>query len=267
MLVVKVGGGRGIDYDAVCDDLAALHREKRPFVLVHGGSHETNVLSERLGKPPRFVTSPSGHESRFTDRETLEIFEMVYCGKMNKGIVERLVQRGLPAIGLSGVDGRLLEGVRKESVTVIEEGRKRVLHGDFTGRIDRVNVGLLKLLLEAGYVLALCPPGVSHEGVAINVDGDRAAARVAAALGADDLVILSNVPGLLRDVADDTSLVTTIERDGLDEAMPLAQGRMKKKLLAAREALDGGVKRVVLGDARRDQPITRALQGSGTVIW
>lgn len=266
MLVVKVGGGKGINYDAVCDDLASLHRDRRSFVLVHGGSHETNLLSARLGKPPRFVTSPSGHESRFTDRETLEIFEMVYCGKVNKGIVERLLQRGVPAIGLSGVDGRLLEGVRKESVTIVENGRKKVLHGDFTGRVDRVNTDLVHLLVDAGYVLALCPPGVSHEGIAINVDGDRAAAHVAAALGAEDLVILSNVPGLLRDVTDETSLVPAIEPDALDGAMALAQGRMKKKLLAAREALAGGVQRVILADARRERPVSRALEGHGTVI-
>lgn len=266
MLVIKVGGSRGIAYDAVCADLADLYRRGERFVLVHGGSHETNLVSEKLGKPPRFVTSVSGYESRFTDRETLEIFEMVYCGKVNKAIVETLQAAGVQAIGLSGIDGRLMEGVRKESVTFVEDGKKKVLHGDYTGKVDTVNAGLIRLLLDAGYALAICPPAISRDHIAINVDGDRAAARIAEALGAERLLILSNVPGLLRDVDDERSLVTRIDRSEIDACMEFARGRMKKKMMAAREALDAGVGQIVLGDARIDHPVLNALAGRGTVI-
>ena len=266
MIVIKVGGSRGINYDAVCADLAALYRRGEPFVLVHGGSYETNVLSEKLGKPARFVTSASGYESRYTDRETLEIFEMVYCGKMNTAIVEKLQALGVRAVGLSGVDGRLLEGVRKASVKIIEDGKRRILHGDYTGKVEKVNTELIHLLAGAGYVLAVSPPAISYEGEAINVDGDRAAAKVAEALKADQLIILSNVPGLLRDLNDESSLVSRIARADLDRYMDLAQGRMKKKVMAAGEALDAGVGRVVLADARVEQPVLRAFEGRGTVI-
>ncbi|MBI1873837.1 MAG: [LysW]-aminoadipate kinase [Acidobacteria bacterium] len=266
MLVIKVGGSRGIDYDPVCADLAALYREGERFVLVHGGSHETNLLSNKLGKPPRFVTTASGYESRYTDRETLEIFEMVYCGKLNKGLVEKLQALDVPAIGLSGLDGRLLEGPRKDSITIVENGRRKVLRGDHTGRVERVNTRLVHLLIDAGYVLVVSPPAISHDHVAINVDGDRAAARMADALGAERLVILSNVPGLLRDVDDEASLIARIDPDAIDEHLELARGRMKKKILAAREALDGGVGEVILADARVASPIRQALSGRGTVI-
>lgn len=266
LLVIKVGGSKGIDYDAVCADLAALYREGERFVLVHGGSHETNLLADKLGKPARFVTTASGYESRYTDRETLEIFEMVYCGKMNKGLVEKLQALDVPAIGLSGLDGRLLEGSRKDSITIVEHGRRKVLRGDHTGRVERVNTRLVHLLVDAGYILVVSPPAISHDHVAINVDGDRAAARMAEALGAERLVILSNVPGLLRDVDDEASLVARIEPDALDEHLELARGRMKKKIMAAREALDGGVGEVILGDARVASPIRQALSGRGTVI-
>ena len=94
MIVIKIGGGEGIDYDAVCDDVAQLMAEGQRLALVHGGSHMTNVVAEALGHPPRFVTSPSGYTSRLTDRAALEIFEMVYCGQINKNIVERLQARG-----------------------------------------------------------------------------------------------------------------------------------------------------------------------------
>jgi acetylglutamate/LysW-gamma-L-alpha-aminoadipate kinase len=266
MLVVKIGGGEGMRYDTVAADVASRYRDGSRLVLVHGGSHETNLLAERLGKPPRFVTSPSGHESRYTDRETLEIFEMVYCGKINKGLVERLQGLGVQAVGLSGIDGRLLEARRKDTIRIVERGKTRVLRGDHTGAIESVNDALLRLLITAGYLPVVTPPAISHEHVAVNVDGDRAAACIAEALRAERLVILSNVPGLLRDVADPASLVAAIDTARLDEFMELATGRMKRKLLAAGEAIAGGVREVVLADARVERPIGAALAGKGTVI-
>jgi acetylglutamate/LysW-gamma-L-alpha-aminoadipate kinase len=266
MIVVKVGGSEGIDLDAVCQDVAALIEEGREMVLVHGGSGETNKIAERLGHPPRFVTSVSGFTSRFTDRETLEIFEMVYCGKINKSIVERLQGLGVNAVGLSGLDGRLLEGRRKEAIRIREGGKRRVLHGDYTGTVDRVNALLLHLLMEGGYLPVITPPAISYQSEGINVDGDRAAAAIAQAMSATELVILSNVPGLLREFPDETTLIPHFDRARAEEAMALAEGRMKKKVLGAVEALDAGVERVIFADGRIESPIRAALAGQGTVI-
>ncbi|GAC1428610.1 MAG: [LysW]-aminoadipate kinase [Chloroflexota bacterium] len=266
MLVVKIGGGEGIDLDACCADVATQWKAGQRLVLIHGGSGETNRISEQLGHPPRFVTSVSGIESRYTDRETRDIFAMVYAGKVQTGIVERLQMQGVNAVGLSGLDGRLLEGPRKESLRIMDNGRKLVLHGDYTGKVEQVNTELLTILLGSGYLPVLCPLASSYAGEAINVDGDRAAARVAVALGSETLIILSNVPGLLARWPDPTSLVTSVGPDGLDAAMEMAQGRMKKKVMGAREALEGGVRRVVLGDARVAAPISTALAGQGTVF-
>jgi len=266
MLVVKVGGSAGINYEAVARDFAERVLGGEPGVLVHGGSHETNLLSERLGKPPRFLTSVSGVTSRYTDRETLEIFTMVYAGKLNKRLVELLQRLGVNAVGLSGLDGRLLEGPRKPAIKVIEHGKRLVIRDDFTGRVERVNTGLLRLLLENGYTPVVTPPAISTEHEAINVDGDRAAAVLAAALGADTLVILSNVPGLLRDVRDEASLIERVPRGELARYAELAQGRMQKKVMGAGEALAAGVRRVILADARVERPIAAALAGKGTVI-
>ena len=266
MIVVKVGGGKGIPIEAVCQDMRALIRRGERLLLVHGGSHETNVLSDALGKPPRFVTSVSGVESRYTDRETLEIFAMAYVGKMNKLFVERLQQLGVNAVGLCGVDGRSMEGERKAAIKVVENGKRKVLRDDFTGRVERINTELLTLLLDHGYTPVLCPPAISYDGEIINVDGDRAAAVLAAAFQADTLVILSNVPGLLRNVQDSSSLIAQIDKVRLNTFMEVAEGRMKKKVMGAMEALASGVHRVILGDARLECPIQQALQGRGTVI-
>jgi len=266
MIVVKVGGGAGIDYDALCVDIAGLWAAGRRLVLLHGGSHETNLLAEQLGHPPRFVTSPSGYTSRYTDRATLEIFMMIYAGKVNTSIVERLQRLGVNAVGLAGLDGRLLEGKRKATIRIVEDGKQKVLRDDWTGTVDHVNSDLLTILLGAGYLPVVAPLASSVEGEAINVDGDRAAAAVAAALGAEALLLLSNVPGLLRAFPDETTLIPHIERAEVEAYLPLAQGRMKKKVLGAAEALAGGVGRVILGDARVAQPVSQALAGAGTVI-
>jgi [amino group carrier protein]-L-2-aminoadipate/L-glutamate 6-kinase len=266
MLVVKVGGGKGIPIEAVCQDVSALVGRGERLILVHGASHETNLLSMALGKPPRFVTSISGVESRYTDRETLAIFTMAYVGKMNKLFVERLQQLGVNAVGLCGADGRSMEGERKAAIKVIENGKRKVLRDDFTGRVEQINTALLTLLLEHGYTPVLCPPGLSHESEIINVDGDRAAAVLAAAFKAETLVILSNVPGLLRDVNDASSLVHRIDKARVSSYMDLALGRMKHKMMGAAAALEQGVGTVILGDARLEYPIQQALQGQGTVI-
>jgi len=261
MMVVKVGGAEGINHDLVLKDLARY----KNVVLVHGGSSELNRISTKLGKPPKMVTSASGYESRRTDKETLEIFNMVYCGKMNKGMVEKLQQLEVNAVGLSGIDGRLLIGKRK-NITIVENGKKKIIRDDYTGKIEEVNVELIRLLLDKGFMPVITPPALSRDNEAINVDGDRAAAIMAGALKAEILVILSNTPGLLKDLDDENSLVREINKENIDDYLQFAQRRMKKKIMGAIEALEQGVGKVIFGDARIENPISRALEGQGTVI-
>ncbi|RRR71569.1 MAG: [LysW]-aminoadipate kinase [Candidatus Viridilinea halotolerans] len=266
MYVIKVGGSAGNNYDALCDDVAARFAQGERMVLVHGGSDETNRLGEALGHPPRFVTSPSGYTSRYTDRRTLELFMMAAGGVVNKSLVERLQARGCNAIGLSGLDGRLLSGKRKATIRIVEQGRQRMLRDDWTGTIEQVNSDLLSLLLSANYLPVVAPLACSEAGEALNVDGDRAAAAIAAALHAEALLLLSNVPGLLRNFPDEASLIAHIPQADLEQYLPFAEGRMKKKVLGAQEALIAGVGRVVLGDARQAGCVSAALAGAGTVI-
>ena len=266
IIVVKIGGGLGLDRDAIADDIAEMWLAGQRLVFVHGGAELTNQVAEALGHPPRFVTSVSGYVSRRTDRRTLEIFEMVYCGQLNKGWVEQFQRRGVNAVGLSGLDGRLWEGPRKKAIRIVENGRKMVLRDDYTGKVERVNTALLNTLLEGGYLPVLTPPAVSYDGEAINVDGDRAAAMTAQAMGAEALVILSSVPGLLARFPDESSLIRRIPADEIEDFMSVAEGRMKKKVMGASEALRGGVGRVIFADGRVRNPVRRALAGEGTVI-
>ena len=266
MIVIKVGGGKELNIDAVVHDIVQLRAAGQELLLVHGGAETTNEVAAALGHPPQFVTSESGYVSRRTDRRTLEIFEMVYCGQLNKMWVEKLQTAGVNAVGLSGLDGRIFEGTRKDKLRIRANGKRLVLRDDWTGTVDRINIDLLRLLLDGGYFPVLTPPAASDKGEAINVDGDRAAAMVAAAFNADALVILSNVPGLLRNFPDESSLIREIPRTKADDFMQFAEGRMKKKVMGAVEAIAEGVQKVIFADGRVDSPISKALAGDGTQI-
>ena len=266
IIVVKLGGTEGVDFSAISQDVAKMVAKGQKLVLVHGGSSEANALGEAVGKPPRFVTSPSGYTSRYTNRETLEVFAMAVNGKVNTFLVEQLQMLGVNALGLSGVDGGLLKAKRKAAIRIIENGKKKMLRDDYTGKIEEVNASLLQTLVGAGYTPVVAPMAMSEKGEALNVDADRAAAEVAAALNADTLLLLTAVPGLMRDFPDESSLIKEIPLANLDKAIEYAEGRIKKKVLGAQEALNGGVAQVIIADGRVENPISYALSGYGTII-
>jgi len=262
-LVVKIGGGAGVLTESIVREIAQCVAEGQRVVLLHGGSDLTNTLSERLGYPVRMITSPGGMVSRYTDSQTLRIYMMAVAGQINTELVALLQQQGVNALGLTGVDGRLLLARRKSVVrSVTPEGRIQVLRDDYTGHIERVNDALLCRLLDAGYTPVIAPLALSLDGECLNVDGDRAAAAVASALHAQALVILTNVPGLLTNPDDNATLIHSIPADQLTSYMGYARGRMRKKLLGAQEAMQGGVPRVVIGSTS----LQEALKGAGTTI-
>ena len=266
VIVVKLGGTDGVDFSAICMDAAGLLQQGKRLVLVHGGSAEANSLGESLGTPPKMITSPSGYTSRYTDRNTLEIFLMAVNGKVNSLLTEQLQRLGVNAFGLCGLDGKLIQATRKDSIQSIENGKRKIIRDDYTGRIEAVNGKLLLMLLEAGYLPVIAPVAVSEKGEALNVDADRAAAKVACALQAEDLLLLTAVPGLMRNFPDESTMIRQLPQSQLASAGEMAQGRMKKKVLGAEEALRGGVRRVIIADGRVQKPISNALAGNGTLI-
>ena len=262
-LVVKIGGSPGATTANIVCEIAKCVAQGERIVVLHGGSDLTNALSERLGHPARMVTSPGGMVSRYTDSETLHIYAMAVAGQINTELVACLQQQGINALGLAGVDGRLLLARRKSIVrSLTPEGRLQILRDDYTGQVERVNDRLLRQLLDDGYTPVIAPLALSREGERLNVDGYRAAAAVAVALQAEALVIMTNVPGLLADPGDNATLIRTIPAERIADFAEYAQGRMRKKLLGAQEAIQGGVPRVCIGSIS----LLEVLNGVGTTI-
>jgi len=264
--VVKLGGTDGVNFFAICQDAVELLKRGQQLIFVHGGSAEANALGEALGTPPKMITSPSGYTSRYTDRKTLEIFLMAVNGKVNSLLTEQLHMLGVNAFGLCGLDGKLMQATRKDSIQSVENGKRKIIHDDYTGKIETVNRDLLMMLLNAGYFPVIAPVAVSEKGEALNVDADRAAAMVASALKAETLLLLTAVPGLMKNFPDESTLIRQLPQNQLSVALEAAQGRMKKKVLGAEEALKGGVSRVIIADGRVQNPISNALAGHGTII-
>ncbi|MEN8649793.1 [LysW]-aminoadipate kinase [Streptomyces sp. 21So2-11] len=265
--VVKCGGGLSLDHEAICRDLAALPAGQA--VLVHGGAADLDLLAGRLGVPQRRLTTPSGSSSRYTDPATLEVLLMALVGKVKPSLVAALSRHGARPVGLTGMDAQLITARRTAAHKAVLGGRKVVIRDDHSGRIRRVDPALLFTLLETGCLPVVSPPAVGEDGEAVNVDADRAAAAIAGALaqsGPVRLVLLTAAPGVLRDPADETSLMREIVvSDGPVDNAEIAGG-MTAKLQAACEALDAGVGRVVIADGRVAHPVRDALAGAGTTV-
>lgn len=260
LLVVKIGGGRGLDLRATCDDLACIARN-RALVVVHGVSAIMNQLCNELNVQVESLTSPSGHSSRYTPADVRDIYVRA-AARANDQIVQALRKRGIDAQGAIG-DQVTIHGERKRAIRAVVNGRVRIIRDDHSGSIGHVDRTGLMTLLEQARVPVLPPMANSADGL-LNIDGDRAGAAVADALGADTYVILSNVRGLYRDFPDEDSFVSAISAPQIASALEWAQGRMKRKIVAATEALEGGVKQVIIADGRLTKPVSRALTGEGT---
>lgn len=256
MITIKIGGSV-VDnlHPTTISDIKKIV-EQEGVVLVHGGGKEVTKVSKELGKEPKFVVSPGGIKSRYTDKETAEIFTMVMSGKINKTIVCMLQKNGINAIGLSGIDGKIIQAERKKKLLIInEKGRKQAIDGGYTGKITNVNASLLKSLLEQGYTPVISPIAISEEFDCLNVDGDRAAAYVAGKIQSDKVLFLTNVDGLLMD----EKLVKSLTLDEAKAIIPKIGFGMEKKILAATEALDMGVKEALIANGQRENPISAAI--------
>jgi len=263
MITIKIGGSV-VDnlHPSTISDIKKV-AETEGLIIVHGGGKEVTKVCEQLGKEPKFVTSPSGIKSRYTDKETAEIFTMVMSGRINKTIVQMLQKNGINAIGLSGVDAKVIEAERKKTLLIInEKGRKQAIDGGYTGKITKINANLIKSLLEQGLTPVISPIAISEESEFLNIDGDRAAAYVAGSVKCERVLFITNVDGLLMD----DRLVKKLTLTEAKEIRPKIGPGMEKKILASTEALDMGVREALIANGQKENPISSAISHDNCTV-
>ena len=266
MILIKIGGGKKINLDYVCEDMKTLIDQGEKVILVHGASQTRDEIAEQLHMPTKTIISPSGVSSVYTDTKAVDIFLMVYAGLVNKHIITKLQQNGINAIGLSGIDGQLWMGKRKKAVYSQEGTKTKLITDNMTGKVVEINVNLINLLLKNKYVPVICPPALSEDNEIINTDNDWAVAIMAGSLKIEKMVVLFEAPGLLKKFGDESSLIKTVDKNQLDKYFIYTQGRMKKKIFGAQEAFRLGLKTMYWSDGRIKNPIIKALDSIGTVI-
>lgn len=268
-VVIKYGGHAMLNEElkrSVIQDIVLMRFVGMNPVLVHGGGPEITQLLQRLGKKSEFVQG-----QRVTDQETMEIVEMVLVGKVNKDIVTQINRLGAKAVGLSGKDGGLISARRKVLRQAGPDGEELTVDLGFVGEVERVNPGILKTLLDYGYIPVVAPIGVGPEGESLNINADYVAGSLALALNADKLVLLTDVEGIFASVEDKSTLLSTItvaEAERLISRGAIAGG-MIPKVECCLAALRGGVSRAHIIDGRLPHSILLEIftnEGIGTMV-
>lgn len=262
MILIKIGGGETINLEAVVKDLAG---QPGPIIIVHGANVLRDEIAKKMGFEKTVLTSASGYSSVFSDQDAIDSILMSYSGLRNKRIVELCQQNGINAVGLSGLDGRLIQGERNKGIRVRENG-KTLIKRDFSGKPRSVNTGLLKLLIDNGYSPVLTIPIADENGFAINSENDDIVAKISNALEIDTVIQLIEAPGYLDDPENENSLVEQMSIGELSSREAQVEGRIKRKLLALTKLCAGGKTRIIIADGRVEHPVEEALSGKGTHI-
>jgi acetylglutamate/LysW-gamma-L-alpha-aminoadipate kinase len=261
MMLIKIGGGM-IDLEATIADLAGL---ETPLIIVHGANLLRDRIAERLGMQKTVLTSVSGYSSVFSDDDAIDAILMSYAGLRNKRIVELCQRHGLDAVGLTGLDGRLVQGERNKGIRV-REGGKTLIRRDLSGKPREVNTALLGLLLDNGYCPVLTIPIVDEKGFAINSENDDIVVQIAAQMQLDTVIQLIEAPGFLDDPDDESSLIARMTLSELQQREAGVEGRIKRKLLSLTRLCRDGKTRIIIADGRVANPVSSALDGAGTHI-
>ncbi|MGN0761133.1 MAG: acetylglutamate kinase [Christensenellales bacterium] len=257
IIVVKYGGNAmtsDVLKQQVMEDIVLLWLVGVKVVLVHGGGPEISETMQKLGKKAEFVDG-----LRVTDKETVDIVQMVLAGKVNKTLVNLIEMKGGRAMGISGMDGRLIEAKQKD----VKLG--------YVGKVTNVNIAPVLDLLEKGYIPVISTLGCDKDGNTYNINGDTAAAYIAGALGAERLVMMTDVAGILRDKEDVSTLISSIT---IAQAKRLYEegvitGGMIPKVDCCIEAINRGVRKVIIMDGRVEHAILMEMltnEGAGTMV-
>ncbi len=261
--VVKIGGSvldNGVP-EPLINDFSIFGHDA--VCIVHGGGKTVTRISEKMGIQPRFIVSASGIRSRFTDEETIEVYKMVMTGKINSDIVLALNRRHIAAFGFSGIDGPTIYGQRKKKLVVLDgRDRKMAIDGGLTGKVTRVDTSIISMLLDRKILPVISPIAVSEALEPLNIDADRAASSIASAIGADKLIMITDVDGVIQD----GNVVRNARLKDIEEIRGEVGNGMDKKLIFVKEALNLGVREVIIANGLIENPLQNALNGKRRTV-
>lgn len=262
MMIVKIGGGESLNLDGIVSDLAELDEA---IVIVHGANVLRDQIAKKMGFEKQVLTSISGYSSVFSDGDALDAILMAYAGLRNKRIVELCQRRGIDAVGLTGLDGRLIQGERNRGIRIRENG-KTLIKRDLSGKPRCVNVQLLSWLLDNGYTPVVTIPIADELGVAINSENDDVVCLLREAVSADTVIQLIEAVGFMEDIDDTSTVHHRLSRTQVAELEVNVEGRIKRKMHALNKLVQSDVMRVIIADGRVEHPVRDALEGAGTWI-
>jgi acetylglutamate/LysW-gamma-L-alpha-aminoadipate kinase len=238
-------------------------RKDEGYIIVHGGGPAVTELCGRLGMDARFVTSPEGIRSRYTDAETMSAYLMAMRGSVNASIVLALQRAGLKSFGMSGIDGPTIMAERKKRlITINEKGRRMFIDGGYTGRILSVDATMILHLLEENMIPVIAPIAVGLEHESLNVDGDRAASAIAREVKASRMIMLTDVDGILSD----GRIVDRLDIDQAREILKLTGNGMDKKIISAMESIEAGTHEVIIANGNGERPLTDAINSEKRTV-
>ena len=265
-ILIKYGGHAMIDDEAkssTARDTVLLKYVGMKPLIVHGGGPEISRSMEKLGKESKFIKG-----LRVTDKETMEIIEMVLAGKISNDIVSELITHDGDAISLSGKDSSLIYAHKKETKTIDGE----VIDLGLVGEVDQINTDLLEMFIEHDIIPVISPIGIAKDGTSLNLNADTAAGEIASAMGAEKLIVLTDVPGVLRDPSDPTSLIKKIRISEVPDLIEqgIITGGMIPKIETCVHAIENGVKSCHIIDGRKKHSLLLEIfttYGIGTMIY
>ncbi len=265
-ILIKYGGHAMVDENAkssTARDTVLLKYVGMKPLIVHGGGPEISKSMDKLGKESKFIKG-----LRVTDEETMEIIEMVLVGKISTEIVSELIKHDGQAISLSGKDSSLIFAHKKAASKIDEE----IVDLGLVGEVDCINTDLLEMFLENDYIPVISPVGISQSGASLNLNADTAAGEVASAIGAEKLIILTDVPGVLRDPSDPSTLIQKIKVDEIPSLIEegIISGGMIPKIETCVNAINDGVKSCHIIDGRKKHSLLLEIfttDGIGTMIY
>lgn len=260
IVVIKYGGNAMKNEELkqnVMTDIVLLSEVGVHVVLVHGGGPEINGMLKRVGKQSRFVAG-----LRYTDEETMDVVQMVLAGKTNKDLVTLINQKGAKAVGISGMDANIIQA----KPYTVEEGDL-----GYVGEIEEIHEELILDVIEKGYIPVIASVGCDVHGHAYNINADTAAANIAAKLHAENMILVSDVPGLLKDPSDEDSLIPTVTLSEIEQLKKegVISGGMIPKVNCLVTAVEGSVRRAVVIDGRVPHSILIEMfseEGIGTMV-